>query len=84
MASKKGLLKTCDRCGEQIFLKLKGTNYYDGGYTRTDDFEPEPEGWDWTIVKGKYRTLCPKCSREWERIGAQFLGEPMEVDENGK
>lgn len=33
MSEAKGKLLVCDRCNDQIFLKLTGTENTDGGYT---------------------------------------------------
>lgn len=34
MAEVKGMLKTCDRCGESVFLKVIGVGELDGGFTK--------------------------------------------------
>ena len=73
MASQKGIVTTCDRCGASTFQALLGKNYYDGGYTVTDKFEPFPEGWERAVVRGKYGYLCPECSQAWLEIGTAFL-----------
>lgn len=39
MSEAKGKLLVCDRCNDQIFLKLTGTENTDGGYTVWDTFE---------------------------------------------
>lgn len=72
MASKKGCLLTCDRCGKNVFLALLGKDYYDGGYSSSDKFEKYPEGWKYLSI-GTYTTLCPECYAEWERILKAFM-----------
>ena len=76
MANDKGLLKTCDRCGAQVFLKLLGTEHFDGGYSTRDKFEDTPTGWEYERVAGTSRVLCPGCSEEWERLGRDFMACP--------
>lgn len=76
MSSEKGLLKTCDRCGAQIFLKLTGKQDFDGGYSSRDTFEAEPAGWEYERVAGTHRHLCPACAEEWEKLGRDFMACP--------
>ena len=45
MSEQIGKLLSCDRCGETIFLKWKGTRELDGGYSKVLDFEMPPKGW---------------------------------------
>lgn len=58
MAELKGMLKTCDRCGESVFLKVIGVKEMDGGFTKWSNFEDAPEGWIWHYDMRKL--LCPK------------------------
>lgn len=44
MSEAKGKLLVCDRCNDQIFLKLTGTENTDGGHTVWDTFERAPDG----------------------------------------
>lgn len=60
MSEIKGLLRTCDRCGTQIFLKCVGEGEADGGFTRWNKFEDAPTEWKFVNDVG---TVCPKC---WE------------------
>ena len=65
MSQQKGLLVTCHRCGETVFLKYKGSGHFDGGYTTTDEFEDKPEGWthEYPEESGKgWADLCPSCT----------------------
>lgn len=75
MSSVNGQLVTCDRCGEQVFLKSVGEGIADGGYTRWNKFEPMPEGWG---NEYKIGTLCPTCNREWKKLKDDFLQKQNE------
>lgn len=70
MSEAKGKLLVCDRCNDQIFLKLTGTENTDGGYTVWDTFERAPDGW---IYRSEIGRLCPKCSREYYDMIRRFL-----------
>lgn len=59
MSETKGKLTTCDRCGEEIFLKYIGKGETDGGYTTWDRFEDLPEEWMFNTQIGY---LCPHCA----------------------
>lgn len=83
MSSTKGMLKTCDRCGAQIFLKLTGSEQFDGGYSSRDTFEKAPDGWANGYIDGKYRDLCPTCSKQWEDVSAAFLNLALQEATNG-
>lgn len=67
MAEVKGMLKTCDRYGESVFLKVIGVGELDGGFTK---------GWVWNVDMRKL--LCPKCSAAYKSIVKQFMEQ---VDE---
>lgn len=73
MADQKGKLKTCDRCGAQVFLKHTGTDVLDGGYTQLDKYETAPAGWNSYNLSKVYRTLCPACAERWEEICSAFM-----------
>lgn len=34
----------CDRCGESVFLNKIENKVTDGGFTKTDVYEPKPKG----------------------------------------
>jgi hypothetical protein len=72
MAEVKGKLVTCDRpgCGRQVFLKTTGEGERDGGYTRWNEFEPYPEGWETHREAGG--VLCPDCAREYNALLEKF------------
>lgn len=70
MSEAKGMLKTCDRCGQTVFLKAIADGVTDGGYTRWNRFEDAPEGWDWKRETGN---LCPKCSGEYRKLLNSFM-----------
>lgn len=71
MSEVKGMLKTCDRCGESVFLKAIGVGELDGGFTKWSNFEDAPEGWIWNYDTRKL--LCPKCSAAYISIVKQFM-----------
>lgn len=85
MAKINGQFVICDRCGTQTFRKSIGEGEADGGYTRWNDFEPLPDGWDLVAIpKGKvflhgnahndYLFVCPKCHALWDTlINENFL-----------
>ena len=70
----KGQILTCDRCGKQAFLELKGEGERDGGFTRWDIFENPPS--DWTNISFEqkrcygidFNELCPECSHVYEAL----------------
>lgn len=71
MSEVKGILKTCDRCGETIFLKTIGDGEADGGFTRWNKFEEAPEGWGQR--RDIWVTLCPKCNEEYTKLLKWFM-----------
>lgn len=70
MSEAKGMLKTCDRCGQTVFLKAIADGVTDGGYTRWNRFEDAPEGWGYRKETG---TLCPKCNEEYNNLVKWFM-----------
>lgn len=75
MSKVKGMLVTCHRCGESVFLMYKKTDYFDGGYTKSDDFEEKPEGWTCKFPDedgNGYVDLCPKCTETFMRLLYDF------------
>lgn len=66
MSRVNGEMRTCDRCGVQIFSKHIGDGEMDGGYTRWNKFE-EAEGWS---VEGG--DLCPACTQEYREMVRRF------------
>lgn len=76
MGEVKGKLVTCDRCGTTIFLKLFGSEIFDGGFTQQDKFEEAPAGWELCASdeKGKYCRLCPSCYEEFTKLLTVFYG----------
>ena len=63
MAETKGMLKTCDRCGETVFIKRLPTR-------EIEEFEKTPEGWEW---RTDTKLLCPKCSETYRSIVKDFM-----------
>lgn len=72
MSEKVGKLLICDRCGKQVFLNYIRTEAFDGGYSKVDYFEKNPEGWkqDWGVGM-----LCPECRSEYESLIEKFMQE---------
>ena len=79
MARENGQLRTCDRCGKTIFLKVIGDGETDGGYTRWNNFE-NANGW--TVVTD-IGDLCPECSGEFEELKKNFKNEIEKFKNNG-
>lgn len=69
MSRQKGELRTCDRCGKQVFCKYLKSGELDGGYTRWDEFE-KAEGW--SVNDGD---LCSECTEEFAKLKADFWGK---------
>lgn len=74
MSGTNGRLVVCDRCYAETFCKCTGEGEADGGYTRWNNFEPLPEGWESTgyAIEG-VNHLCPKCSAKWEQTKSEFM-----------
>lgn len=77
MSEAKGLLKTCDRCGEQIFLRCTGEGSRDGGFTRWNEFEPAT-GWNYIADVG---SVCPKCWSEYQNMLERYKKCPPKAKE---
>lgn len=78
MSSQKGMLLTCDRCGEWVFLAHTGKKDADGGYTVWDTFEKEPDGWDRVNGIG---TVCPMCHKEYKDMLEKYRNNVRRVKE---
>lgn len=83
MSRIEGKILTCDRCGKQVILtRKKEDKVLDGGYTRTPEYEDEPNGWEF-IMRGGIGDLCPECNELWKNIVQKFLsGAGYEQGEN--
>ena len=80
MAKVNGQVVTCDRCDKQIFRKCTGEGEADGGWTRWNNFEAMPDGWDLVAVPSSlgwvgngnayngYIQVCPECHNLWDKI----------------
>lgn len=86
MSQINGQLTTCERCGAQVFRRCTGEGETDGGYTRWNNFEPYPEGWDLVDVpKGAAPhncvRVCPACHKVWDQaIVSHFIaGTRLEI-----
>ena len=62
----------CSRCGDTRLLAHLGVGELDGGYTRYNKFEPEPEGWG---DHNKIGLLCPKCEAAYQKLVRDFMSE---------
>ena len=71
MSRTEGKLLTCDRCGEQLFLKKVEENYLDGGIISAPMYEPKADGWK--CRNGK--DLCPACETYYNEVMDQFWNE---------
>ena len=69
MASEKGKLLTCDRCGETAFLKSTGEFF--------DVFEPVPEGW---LYDPGFGDICPCCAHMFKSWIYDFMGGNVRDD----
>lgn len=65
-----GRLTHCDRCGDTVFSKVTGEGEMDGGYTRWNNFEPLPEGWEYHTETGM---LCPSCNAGYTHVLNIFM-----------
>lgn len=82
MASQRGKMITCDRCGESIFLKeleVKEKDM-DGGFTRWNEYKYEelPDGWAnvlFDVGFGSNKVLCPECMSIFDKVRAEFWME---------
>ena len=70
MSEQCGKLITCDRCGKNVFLKCIGEGETDGGYTKWNKFEENPNGWKYYYNTG---LLCPECNEEYVDIVEEFM-----------
>ena len=77
MSRENGQLRTCDRCGTQMFFRCTGEGEADGGYTRWNEFE-YPTGWG---VLGEIGDVCPTCMREYVEILERFKKKPPQTRE---
>lgn len=80
MARTEGILVTCDRCGETVFLKKTGENDLDGGYTRYNTYQSLSPDWMYETAFGH---LCPKCAREFQTFCANFFTTELPRDWKG-
>ena len=69
MSKVNGQLNSCDRCGKSVFLKCTGKGETDGGFTRWNNFEPLPAGWENHLEVG---LLCPSCNAGYARMLDDF------------
>ena len=70
---KKCKLLTCDRCGNNIILKLTEEITKNGSSILWESYERAPEGWYWSPDLGMH--LCPDCSAKYEQLMLKFKEE---------
>lgn len=70
MSEQKGMLLTCDRCGETTFLQYLGQDVLDGGFTRIGKYEDRPPEWLYMSETGH---LCPSCSVIFKKFVTEFM-----------
>lgn len=58
-----GKLVKCDNCKQWVFLKRLDDIVMDGGYSRSENYEKLPDGWERADVVDKHADLCPECAR---------------------
>lgn len=80
MAEVKGKIVSCDRCGAHVFSRTTGEGEADGGFTRWNNFEKLPDGWDLVAVPKSlgwvgcgnayngYLQVCPDCHKLWDEL----------------
>lgn len=71
MSEQIGKMITCDRCGKTVFLKYTGTTSLDGGYSKVDNFEKRPEGWEYHTNR-ELGLLCPECESDYQKMVRKF------------
>lgn len=60
----------CQRCGECLFSEYIDTKEFDGGYTRVNEFESVPDGWQRHDTTGY---LCPSCEALYQSQLKSFM-----------
>lgn len=80
MAEINGKLVICDRCGATAFIACTGEGERDGGYTRWNNFEALPEGWDITRDCKKTFRLCPSCNKLYRDMIDNFESYTVEKE----
>lgn len=79
MSTNIGKQLVCDRCGATTFLPYIGTEEFDGGYTRVNDFQTPEEPWalyedfsDTASGQG-HVDLCPTCRELYIKVKNDFI-----------
>ena len=70
MAEHLGKMIECDRCGKTHFLYYTGTKTLDGGYTKVDQFNKKPDGWEYHSDTG---LLCDECEKLYQELLNEFF-----------
>lgn len=80
MSKKKGMLITCDRCGEWAFRENKEHDSQNLVSYVPQNYSDIPTGWESIARVGD---VCPKCAGEYSNILQQFKRKPVR-DVEGK
>lgn len=68
---KKGMLIQCARCGKTHFLERLKDGVTDGGYTKYEQYQPEPKDW---LFDGHFGYLCSDCAAKFRTLITRFFG----------
>ena len=63
-----GRLIKCERCGKEIFCKVKSDVVRDDNNTRWNKFE-DAVGWSYVFFVGD---LCPRCTKKYQKFQKGF------------
>lgn len=75
-----GMLLTCDRCGVQTMLVKRREHEKDGGFTRWNTYDDEPEGWYIDTSYGRKSDICPCCSDKYKKLISDFYMSSKKED----
>ncbi len=78
MSRKKGLMITCDRCGEWTFREHAGVDSQNVCNVLSLSYSEVPN--DWRNVSG-VGDLCPKCAEDYRMLLLRFNRKPAQVRE---
>lgn len=62
-----GKMIICDRCGKSIFLNRLNDRIFDGGFTRSEQYEDTPQGWE----RINNKNICPECNEVFKSFWAK-------------
>lgn len=61
----------CGRCKKTVLLEYLSTKDFDGGFTKINEFEKKPVGWEYNSFL--QTTLCDTCSKTFGEISSNFM-----------